>query len=611
MLKTGKAAECPHVGRQNTPLPASPLAILPYREIWCLDFEFRAPDGERPEPHCMVGRELRSGRELRLWRDELEPGRPPFRLDDEVLFVAYYASAELGCFLALGWPMPARILDLYAEFRVTTNGRQTPCGLGLLGALAYYGLNSMVADEKEEFRALAMRGGPYTTGERQALLIYCAADVDALARLLPAMLPGILSRQRDPSVALGQALLRGRYMAAPARMEWNGIPIDVPMLEQLRAEWDGIKASLIAEVDAHYGVYEGTTFKVARFAAYLEREGIPWPRLPSGALALDDDTFRDQAKSYPQLQPLRELRHALGELRLNDLAVGSDGRNRTLLSAFRSRTGRNQPSNSRFIFGPATWLRGLIRPEPGMALAYVDFSSQEMGIAAALSGDEVLLEAYRSGDVYLAFAKQAGLAPHDATKTSHKAVRDRCKGVVLGTLYGMGEETLARRIGVPPCQARELLRLHRATYPRFWAWSQGVVDSAILTGRIQTVFGWTLHVGAEFNARSLMNFPMQANGAEMLRLACCLATEGGIRVCAPVHDALLIEAPLEKIDEHVAELQACMREASRLVLGGVLELGSDAEVVRWPERNMDERGVGMWDTVVRLLGKATQDRRAA
>jgi hypothetical protein len=67
-----------------------------------------------------------------------------------------------------------------------------------------------------------------------------------------------------------------------------------------------------------------------------------------------------------------------------------------------------------------------------------------MGIAAALSGDAALLEAYRSGDIYLAFAKQAGLAPPEATKATHKAVRDACKGVVLGTLYGMGEETLAR-----------------------------------------------------------------------------------------------------------------------------------------------------------------------
>ena len=89
--------------------------------------------------------------------------------------------------------------------------------------------------------------------------------------------------------------------------------------------------------------------------------GIPWPRLESGALALDDETFRQMARRYSEVGGLRELRHSLGQLRLNDLAVGSDGRNRTLLSAFRSRTGRNQPSNTRFIFGPSAWLRSLIR----------------------------------------------------------------------------------------------------------------------------------------------------------------------------------------------------------------------------------------------------------
>jgi DNA polymerase I-like protein with 3'-5' exonuclease and polymerase domains len=224
-----------------------------------------------------------------------------------------------------------------------------------------------------------------------------------------------------------------------------------------------------------------------------------------------------------------------------------------------------------------------------------------MGIAAALSGDPALIEAYRSGDIYLAFARRAGLAPPDATKATHGEVRDRCKAVVLGTLYGMGPETLARRIGRPPIEARELLRLHQATYRGFWRWSDRVVASAILRGRSETVFGWRLRVGADFNPRSLMNFPMQANGAEMLRLACCLATERGIEVCAPVHDALLIEAAAAEIDECVAELRGCMREASRVVLGGALELGSDAKVVRWPERYIDTRGEVMWATVTRLV----------
>ena len=99
-----------------------------------------------------------------------------------------------------------------------------------------------------------------------------------------------------------------------------------------------------------------------------------------------------------------------------------------------------------------------------------------------------------------------------------------------------------------------------------------------------------------------MNFPMQAHGSEMLRLACCLATERGLVVCAPVHDAILIEAPTAEIDRQVAELRACMAEASRIVLGG-FEVRTDAEIVRWPDRYADPRGKVMWATVTRLLGE--------
>jgi DNA polymerase-1 len=578
------------------------LDALPYREIWAVDFEFQAADGERPVPVCLVARELRSGRLLRLWHDEL--GRePPFPVDAGSLFVAYYASAELGCFLALGWPMPLRILDLFAEFRAAINGWKPPCGFGLLGALAWHGLDGIAPAEKDAGRELVLRGGPWSEAEQRAVLDYCQSDVDALAALLPRMLPRILARQRNPKIALGQALLRGRYMAAAARMEWTGIPIDTDTLGRLRASWDDIKVRLIEAVDSRYGVYDGTTFKRSWFETYLATTGIPWPRLPSGELALDDSTFRDQAKAWPQLQPLRELRHALGELRLEALAVGRDGRNRCLLSAFRARSGRNAPSNTKFAFGPATWLRSLIRPGPGMALAYVDFASQEVGIAAALSNDAALVAAYRSGDVYLAFAKQAGLAPADATKVSHGEVRDCCKAVVLGVQYGMRENSLARRIRRPPCEARELLALHRATYSRFWRWSETVVAAFELTRRIETVLGWPLHATPDWNPRTVMNFPMQATGAEMLRLACCLATERGLRICCPVHDALLLEAPAAEIEERVVELRACMAEASRVVLDG-FEVRTDFEIVRWPDRYADPRGQVMWATVMRLLDEA-------
>ena len=431
-------------------------------------------------------------------------------------------------------------------------------------------------------------------------MIYCESDVEALARLLPAMLP---------KIDLPRALLRGRYMAAAARMERNGVPIDADTLELLRRHWSDIQDQLIAEVDRDYGVYEGRTFKADRFAEWLTRNNIPWPRLDSGRLDLSDDTFREMARAYPIVAPLRELRSALSQMRLSDLQVGKDGRNRTMLSAFRARTGRNQPSNTKFIFGPSVWLRGLIQPPPGYGIAYIDWAQQEFGIAAALSGDPLMMDAYRSGDPYLAFAKQAGAAPPDATKATHKAVRDQFKSTVLAVQYGMGADALAQRIGQPPIRARELLRLHRETYRVFWRWSDAAVDYAMLNGSLHTVFGWRVQVPPISNPRALSNFPMQANGAEMLRLACCLATERGIEVCAPVHDAVLICAPLDRLDADVARMQDAMREASRIVLDG-FELGTDAKIVRYPDRYMDERGATMWERVMKLIHER-QQRTAA
>ena len=363
------------------------IADLPFREVWAADFEFAAPDGERPKPICLVARELKTGRTVRQWEDEFGP-LPPYSTDPDSLFVAFYASAEFGCHLALGWPMPERVLDLFAEHRCLTNGVPTGFGNGLLGVLAYHGLDGIGADEKGEMRALAMRGSPWAAAEREALIAYCESDVVALARLLPAMLS---------SIDLPRALLRGRYMVAAARMEWNGVPVDVETLARLKRHWHDIQDRLIAEIDASYGVFEGRTFKANRFAAWLERMGIPWPRLESGALDLSDDTFREMSKAHSEVSPLRELRHCLSGMRLNDLAVGSDGRNRCLLSAFATRTGRNAPSNTRYIFGPSVWLRGLIQPPPGHAVVYIDWSAQEIGIAAALSGDPVMLAGYEFG----------------------------------------------------------------------------------------------------------------------------------------------------------------------------------------------------------------------
>ena len=169
---------------------AEALSDLPFVEIWVVDFEFIAEPGENPDPVCLVAWELLSGRRVRVWRDQFG-SVPPYPTGPDVLFVAYYASAEISCHLALGWPVPARVLDLFVEFRNSTNGVPTGSGASLLSALTFHGLDGIGAVEKDEMRTLILRGGPWSAAERAAILDYCESDVAALAQLLSAMLPSI------------------------------------------------------------------------------------------------------------------------------------------------------------------------------------------------------------------------------------------------------------------------------------------------------------------------------------------------------------------------------------------------------------------------------------
>jgi DNA polymerase-1 len=569
-----------------------------FREVWCADFEYGAPPGAPPSPVCLVARELHSGCTVRLWEDELHRATgPPYPLATDSLFVAYNASAELGCHLVLGWPLPMRVLDLYTEFRAITNGRGGQSGKALPDAMGYFGLDAMSVRDKESMRALALRGGPWSREERRALLDYCESDVQALVGLVPRM---------TPHLDMTRALFAGRYMGAVARMEHRGVPLDGDRHRVLRGSWSAIQEQLVEEIDREYGVYDGLTFNYSRFEHLVSVRGIDWPRHETGRLKLDKDTFRDMCHTDPFFNSLRELRASLSQMRLEALAVGPDGRNRCSLRPFVAKTSRNQPSSSQFVFGPATWLRGLIRPTKGWGLAYVDWSQQEFGIAAALSGDLAMLTAYKSGDPYLAFARQAGAVPACATKKTHGIERDQFKGCALGVLYGMGARALARRIRQPEHRARHLLGLHRKTYPVFWQWSRSATDRAMLLGGLSTVFRWPLATPGDTRPGTLLNYPMQANAAEMLRLACCLATERGVRVCCPVHDALLIEAPLGKLNEEVVATQTAMAEASSVVLGGFV-LRSEAKVVRYPERYLDKRGKHMWEVVARLTRGVKHD----
>ncbi len=235
-----------------------------------------------------------------------------------------------------------------------------------------------------------------------------------------------------------------------------------------------------------------------------------------------------------------------------------------------------------------------------------------------------MLEALLADDFYIAFGKKARKLPDDATRETHEVERDGLKTVALGIGYGMQEQSLAVRLAKTCPEARELLRLHRRTFPRFWAWNDDVVHYAKLHGKLWTVYGWELAVtepqyqadGRQIGGtkvRTLRNYLMQANAAEMLRISCYrFIADGGLDkgflLCGPVHDALLVECAIEDVLEATEFTTSVMEEASRAVLGG-FTLGVDTKVWCYPDRFMDEkRGRATWNRIMLHLAKAEADR---
>src|SRR5512132_4232220 len=251
-------------------------------------------------------------------------------------------------------------------------------------------------------------------------------------------------------------------------------------------------------------------------------------------------------------------------------------------------------------------------PHPSRAWVHVasfDYSQQEFAIAAVLSGDEAMMDAYRTGDAYMGMAVQAGRAPPGATKSTHAAVRGIFKTISLGLLYGAGAATIGRRLCVSPSEAKALLRNHRAMYPKYWAWNERIGHQAMYYNELSTVFGWKTRPypgieGEPPNIRTLRNFPMQANGGEVLRLAIGMLVESGVDVCALVHDAIVIISPTSRFEADRAKTMAAMKAASRRVLGG-FAVDVEMNSASYPNRYIDKDGAAMWRRIEQLLRTPT------
>jgi DNA polymerase I len=584
-----------------------------FSSIVVADFEYEIMPGGLPDVLCMVAyvldENLQHVRTIRQWRGEFGT-TPPFDVGPDTLFVAYSAWAEMTCFQVLGWQFPVHIYDQHTAYLAASNilspydqdELHKKPRKRLSDACRAYGIEGWENIDKDTI-SRDIGEGRWRDYGQAAVYDYCEEDVRMSAKLFRRQLLDKHGADVD------HVLAWSNYSAkAIARIQARGMPIDLERWNLVQENKAAVIAELIQQFDPSYDsacpIYtpEGE-WSYERFERWLVHAGISaWPRLASGRLNIDRDAFR-MMYPVPGIKGLHALRDSLGFIVKARLPIGKDGRNRPSLFPFGTATGRNAHSKS--PYNAHAGMRSFMVFPPGTIGFYLDWRSQEVGVAAAQSGDQNLIADYLGGDVYHALARLCGLTNDPDPirwKKQNRDQRDRMKPLQLGINYGMGVPSLARGLDRHPLIASEIIERHKRRYPRFWQWRTDQTQIAMLKRRMDSISGWPLYITHSPNERTLYNFPMQSGGAEMLRLATVRLCDAGIVPIMLIHDGLLFEeADPEKLD-HAIEI---MRRAGRDVCGG-LEIGVDIDQrLEGGSRYRDKRpdAQAMWSTIENKLQK--------
>jgi len=297
------------------------------------------------------------------------------------------------------------------------------------------------------------------TSRMDEILDYCASDTKYLRELDIAILRA-LEKEGITNVRDDQ-LDRGRYSVCTGICEHRGLPIDFRLLNKIIEKTPEILNIHKEEVNGYFSYFvpdyqrppitrkNGSVFHYKlqpahkdtnAYQVYIESLKLEnFPQTKTGKYKSDKDTLEEWGY-WQGLEALWKYNKMESSLKWFNKEngdgfferVGSDQNVRPFYGIFGTQTGRNAAKAKTFPLAMSSWLRAIISPPDMYAILAADFSQQEVYVAAILSGDQNLLQAYLSGDVYLAFAKQANMVPDTATKQTHKTERDLCKATVLG-----------------------------------------------------------------------------------------------------------------------------------------------------------------------------------
>ena len=420
-------------------------------------------------------------------------------------------------------------------------------------------------------------------GEGEALL---------LARLYPVLKQkleetGQLALYRDIELPLARVL---------SAMERRGFQIDRKALAAFGQELDGMCAARQEEVCRDAGEEFNLNSPKQLGRVLFEKLGLPALKKTRTGYSTDAETLEKLLPYHPIISAILEYRqvaklkstYADGLLREAD----ENGRIHTVFNQTVTATGRLSSSEPNLQNIPVRTelgreLRRFFVPRaPGRVLVDADYSQIELRLLAAISCDETMIEAFRSGeDIHTITASQVFHVPPEEVTPE---LRKRAKAVNFGIVYGIGDYSLSQDLGVSRKEAAEYIRRYFERYPAVRVFLQQAVEQARETGRSQTIFGRrrqipelssTKKTVRAFGERVAMNSPIQGAAADIIKLAMIRTEqalgEAGIdaQLILQVHDELILDADKSCAAQAADILREAMEHAVTLPVPLTVSVG--------------------------------------
>ena len=576
-----------------------------YERILSVDSEFRF-DTTKTIPEkvvCFCYTDVITGSKFEFWEEDKNNFTPHFDYD-KVLLVSYNATAEFGSYLNILHGRPINMWDSMVETaRLYKPMRSGKGALTLLTTAEKYGIEDRLTEvEKAENIDLILRRNKfselpfdYTLAEQKQILEYCLSDTEVLRQVFIKQVQDIedklnLKTDEDFDKELWQILNRGYAQGCVSLAERNGIPVDARLIYKFNKYWPNVKDDLVRKINKDIDVFtDDLKFNHKKFNELIIKNGLGdrWPRMKSGNYTTNKTKLQDNLH-IEDIAKLNEIRTLQNLTKLTSYTPGFDGRVRTSFNMFGTIPGRASPSSSRYPFSASKWARNFIKPALGSWLVYLDYASQEPAIMGYLSGDQNKIRAYQSQDIYIHTAKLFNMVPDNATKQSHPEERGIFKVIDLANNFGQGPDAVAKSLKCSRSHAKFLMNKYRDIFKVYFEWLNGFLEAGLSKGYLTTKYGWQRHIRDlwKFNKdgkkidirRSLMNWPIQSHGAEILRKALIDLTDENFKVCGLVHDAVLLEIPVPDFNKRKNEAKQIMVNASIEVVGGPIRV--DEEVIK-------------------------------